>query len=105
VSSIKQAQSTWKTNWCIRYKKIIKVLQKNAGQWGRIKRIFGWLVCVRRPLRRHELRAALCIIIKDDGSAHISDKRRVNMDLAELCGYLIHEVVEGFEFIHQTVEQ
>jgi hypothetical protein len=70
-----------------------------------IKRIFGWLVCVRRPLKRHELHAALCILAKDDGSVHISGDERVSEDLGELCGYLIHEIGEGFEFIHQTVEQ
>lgn len=69
------------------------------------KKIFGWLACAKRPLGWHEIQAALSIVIDDSGSVSIDyEKRRLQVDIRDICGSLVQKLGNNVLFVHSTVK-
>jgi hypothetical protein len=63
--------------------------------------ILGWVVCVKRPLRMHEIQGAVSIDL--DGKT-VDYGRRLRDEVKELCGCLV-DVRDGkLELVHTTAK-
>ena len=67
-----------------------------------VKRIFSWLICVRRPLRIVELNHALLI---QPGDKHLQHPRALYKDILELCGPIVEKRKEYITFIHFSAKE
>ena len=67
-----------------------------------VKRIFGWLICTRRPLRTVELEHALLI---QPGDNELQHKRALYKDVLELCGPIVENRKEYITFIHFSAKE
>jgi len=94
-----------------RYGRILERLKRDyhghESSWGKSKTIFGWLACAKRPLKWHELQAALSIEVDERGNPSFDNRLgRSPKGIQEMCGTLI-QVLPGnkIEFIHQTAKR
>ncbi|KAB5535360.1 hypothetical protein GE09DRAFT_358884 [Coniochaeta sp. 2T2.1] len=79
----------------------------DESSWEKAKTIFGWLACAKRPLKWHELQAAMSITVDERGNTSFSYRMgKTAMEIQEMCGSLI-QVLPGnrIEFIHQTAKR
>ena len=67
-----------------------------------VKRIFSWLICVRRPLRIVELNHAL---LTQPGDKVFQHERALISDLLELCGPIVEKRKEYITFIHFSAKE
>ena len=74
---------------------------QNKSEREHARRILGWIVCAKRPLRWHEIQGALSIQL-DDRRVDF-DKRRLRVDMKDLCGSLVDVHIDGaVELVHTT---
>jgi hypothetical protein len=68
-----------------------------------VLRLFGWLVCAKRPLRWNEIQGAVSIDIENSCVAW--ERRKLREDSKELCGSLVEIRADGtVELVHQTAK-
>ncbi|KAK0111063.1 hypothetical protein ONS95_001443 [Cadophora gregata] len=87
------------------YERIIKRLHDtlSPAQWKSTRKLMGWLVCAKRPLRWREVQAAFSM---DAGTQTFDfDKRRLSNSIQHYCGSLI-QVLSGdcIELVHTTAK-
>ena len=90
-----------------RYHKIMERLKKSLHekQWAKAKKIFCWLAGAKRPLKSHELQAALSIEIDDEGNGDLDYRHNVlRQDIRQICGSLVQVLPDRIEFIHSTTK-
>ncbi|KAK3361668.1 hypothetical protein B0T24DRAFT_585417 [Lasiosphaeria ovina] len=87
------------------YRKVIERLRQNLhpNQWAEARKIFGWLAGAKRPLKWHELQAALSIEVDDVGRGTLDYRHnRLRLEIREICGSLVQVLQNRIEFIHST---
>ncbi|KAK0710004.1 hypothetical protein B0T26DRAFT_861233 [Lasiosphaeria miniovina] len=87
------------------YRKVIERLRQNLhpNQWAEARKIFGWLAGAKRPLKWHELQAALSIEVDDVGRGALDYRHnRLRLEIREICGSLVQVLQNRIEFIHST---
>ncbi|KAH7136884.1 hypothetical protein B0J13DRAFT_677676 [Dactylonectria estremocensis] len=91
------------------YDKIIERLRTavHANTWTEARKIFGWLAYAKRPLKWHELQAALSVNIDDYGGVEVQDCNiRLRESIQNVCGSLVHMPGgTSIDFIHQTAKE
>ncbi|KAH7125933.1 hypothetical protein EDB81DRAFT_730245 [Dactylonectria macrodidyma] len=91
------------------YDNIIERLRtaQHANTWREAKKIFGWLAYAKRPLKWHELQAALSVNIDDHGGVEVQDCMiRLRDNIQNVCGSLVHMPGgTSIDFIHQTAKE
>ena len=92
-----------------RYQKTLDNLKEDSSeaQWLMAKKIFGLLAGAGRPLKWHELQAALSIRVEADGNVSMDfHNEKLREDVTKICGRLVQKVQEErLEFIHSTTRQ
>ena len=72
-------------------------------QWDIVRKLLGWMVCAKRPLKWREIQAAISI---DPEEQEIDfNKRKLRGSVEEYCGSLI-KVLSGdrIELVHTTAK-
>jgi hypothetical protein len=72
-------------------------------QWDIVRKLLGWMVCAKRPLKWREIQAA--VSIDPDEQTFDFDNRSLRSRVEEYCGSLI-QVLSGdrVELVHTTVK-
>ncbi|KAH7381988.1 hypothetical protein BKA64DRAFT_584001 [Cadophora sp. MPI-SDFR-AT-0126] len=87
------------------YERIIKRLRNtlSTSQWGSTRKLMGWMVCAKRPLRWREIQAAVSMDAEDQNFDF--DKRKLRSSIQDYCGSLI-QVLPGdrVELVHATAK-
>lgn len=91
---------------CMRsYERIMNRIKQNTtpAEWKVAQKLLGWMVCVRRPLKWHEIQGAYSI----DPEEQIIDfdDRKLRIHIRDLCGSLV-QVLPGdrVELVHSTAK-
>ena len=86
------------------YDRILERISKalSPHEQATVRRIFSWLICVRRPLRIVELEHALLI---QPGDNEIQHTRALRKDILELCGPIVEIRKEYITFIHFSAKE
>ena len=86
------------------YGRILKRISKalSPHEQATVRRIFSWLICVRRPLRIVELEHALLI---QPGDSEIQHTRALRKGILELCGPIVEIRKEYITFIHFSAKE
>jgi hypothetical protein len=72
----------------------------------KVKRIFSWLVCARRPLRTIELEHALLIrTAPEESNRELHRARKLIKDMRELCGPIIENRGTYIAFVHFSAKE
>ena len=67
------------------------------------KKLLGWLVCAKRPLKWHEIQGAVSIDVRSE-TVDFED-RRLRVSSKDLCGSLVEVLEDGtVELIHLTAK-
>jgi hypothetical protein len=87
------------------YERIMNRIKQNTTpeEWKVAQKLMGWMVCVRRPLKWHEIQGAYSI---DPGEQIIDfDDRKLRIHIRDLCGSLV-QVLPGdrVELVHSTAK-
>jgi hypothetical protein len=72
-------------------------------QWNIVRKLLGWMVCAKRPLKWREIQAAISI---DPNEQTVDfDSRSLRHSVEEYCGSLI-QVLSGdrVELVHITAK-
>ena len=73
----------------------------NAAERAMAKRLLGWVVCAKRPLKWHEIQCAVSIDLKEESVDF--DARRLRVNARELCGSLLEiRPGERLDLVHRT---
>jgi hypothetical protein len=87
------------------YERIMSRIRQTSGpaEWTIAQKLLGWMVCARRPLKWHEIQAA--VSIEPVNQTIDFDERRLRVHIRELCGSLI-QVLPGdrVELVHSTAK-
>jgi hypothetical protein len=88
------------------YHKIIDRLEREQvpAQWKMAKKIFGLLAGAKRPLKWHELQAALSLEVSPSGEVSMDyHSNQLCNEIRDTCGTLVQVVKQNrVEFIHST---
>ena len=88
-----------------RYGRIVTRVLKNPleGERDAARKLLGWIITVKRPLKWHEIQGVVSIDI-DDQSVNFED-RQLRVHVKDLCGSLI-EILPGdrVTLVHRTAE-
>ena len=86
------------------YSRILERISKalSPHEQATVRRIFSWLICVRRPLRIVELEHALLI---HPGDNKIQYTRMLRKDILELCGPIVEIRKDYITFIHFSAKE
>ena len=88
-----------------RYGRIVDRISRNPNIAERVeaKKLLGWIVCAKRPLKWHEIQGAVSINLEEETVDF--DVRRLRIDARDLCGSLL-EVRPGHrvELVHGTAQ-
>ena len=70
------------------------------------RKLLGWLVCSKRPLKWSEIQLALSINMDDLEMNELDEDRRLVDDPEDLCGSLV-QLLKGnrIELVHSTARQ
>lgn len=73
----------------------------NSAERAVARRLLGWVVCAKRPLKWHEIQCAVSIDLKEESVDF--DARRLRINARELCGSLL-EIRPGdrVDLVHRT---
>ncbi|KAE9374277.1 hypothetical protein N431DRAFT_371745 [Stipitochalara longipes BDJ] len=87
------------------YERVLKRLEKNlrGRQWEIVRKLLGWMVCAKRPLKWREIQAA--VSIDADEQTIDFDRGKVRGSIEDYCGSLIR-VLSGdrVELVHTTAK-
>lgn len=87
------------------YERIIRGLKQSLKpeQWRIACRLFGWMICAKRPLNWREIQAA--VSMNTDQQTFKFEDRRLRSDIQEYCGSLI-QVSPGYrvELVHAAAK-
>ena len=73
----------------------------NAAERAIAKRLLGWVVCAKRPLKWHEIQGAISIDLKEESVEF--DARRLRVNARELCGSLLQiRPGDRVDLVHRT---
>jgi hypothetical protein len=93
------------TNFIHSYEKILRRLERSLGskQWEIVRKLLGWMVCAKRPLKWREIQAA--VSIDPDEQTVDLDRGRLRSSVEYYCGSLI-QVLSGdrVELVHNTAK-
>lgn len=72
-------------------------------KWDIVRKLLGWMVCAKRPLKWREIQAA--VSIDPDEQTVDFDSRSLRSSVEEYCGSLI-QVLSGdrVELVHTTAK-
>jgi hypothetical protein len=72
-------------------------------EWIIAQKLLGWMVCAKRPLKWHEIQAAVSIDPME-GTVDL-DKRKLRVHIRDLCGSLIQALPgDRVELVHSTAK-
>jgi hypothetical protein len=73
-------------------------------EWKIARKLLGWMICARRPLKWHEIQGA--VSIDPVGQTVNFDDRKLRVHIRDLCGSLV-QVLPGdrVELVHSTAKQ
>jgi hypothetical protein len=75
----------------------------NAAEHSLAEKVLGWMTCSRRPLKWHEIQAAISTDISDQSVDFAERKSRVHV--REICGSLINLISDDrIELVHSTAK-
>lgn len=76
---------------------------QNTAEWDIARKLLGWMVCARRPLKWPEIQGASSIDLV--GQTVNFDERKLRVHIRDLCGSLI-QVSPGdrVELVHSTAK-
>ena len=88
-----------------RYERIMRRIKLNSStsEWKLARKLLGWMVCARRPLKWREIQAA---VSTDPASQTINfNDRQLRIHIRDICGSLI-QVLPGdrVELVHITAK-
>ncbi|KAH8586783.1 C2H2 domain-containing protein [Bisporella sp. PMI_857] len=87
------------------YERILRRLERSlvSKQWDIVRKLLGWMVCAKRPLRWREIQAAVSIDLNEQTVDF--DGRSLRSSVKEYCGSLI-QVLSGdrVELVHATAK-
>jgi hypothetical protein len=98
----------WALNGRNSYGRMLARITKalSLAERNKVKRIFSWLVCARRPLRTIELEHALLIRTAPDESVReLQHARKLIKDMRELCGPIIENRGNYITFVHFSAKE
>ena len=73
----------------------------NAAEQAIARRLLGWVVCAKRPLKWHEIQGAVSIDLKEESVEF--DARRLRVNARELCGSLLQiQPGDRVDLVHRT---
>jgi hypothetical protein len=88
------------------YERIMSRIAQNStpAEWKIARKLLGWMICARRPLKWHEIQGA--VSIDPVGQTVNFDDRKLRVHIRDLCGSLI-QVLPGdrVELVHSTAKQ
>ena len=87
------------------YKRIIERIfgNENEGERKQAQTLLGWLVCARRPLKWHEIQAAMAIDVEEQTIDF--ERRQLVVDVEDLCGSLVERHSgDRIELVHSTAK-
>ncbi len=88
-----------------RYERILNRLQLSllSKRWDIVRKLLGWLVCAKRPLKWREIQAAISMNLNEQTVDF--DSKRLRSSVQEYCGSLI-QVLTGdrVELVHTTAK-
>ena len=90
---------------CGRYGRIVKRVYENPNEAERLeaKKLLGWVICAKRPLKWHKIQGAISI----DTHAEVVnfDDRQLRVHVKDLCGSLV-DILPGdrVELVHGTAK-
>lgn len=88
-------------NRLIRYARIVDRILGDPLTKEDAKRLLGWLVCARRPLKWREIQCAVSINLEDK-DVDLAE-RQLRVDSKNLCGSLVEQRSDGsVEMVHLT---
>jgi len=92
-------------NFSHSYERILRRLERSlvSKQWDIVRKLLGWMVCAKRPLKWREIQAAVSI---DPNEQTVDfDSRSLRSSVEEYCGSLI-QVLSGdrVELVHTTAK-
>jgi hypothetical protein len=87
------------------YERIMSRIKQNSNpaEWGIVRKLLGWMICARRPLKWHEIQGA---VSTDPVEQTVNfDERKLRVHIRDLCGSLI-QVLPGdrVELVHSTAK-
>lgn len=78
-------------------------MNENESEREQAKKLLGWLVCARRPLKWHEIQAAISIDV--ERQAVDFEGRSLVVDVKELCGSLVERLPgDRIELVNSTAK-
>lgn len=87
------------------YQRIMVRIKQNAtsAEWEIAKKLLGWMVCARRPLKWQEIQGA--VSIEPNEQTINFDDRKLRVHIRDLCGSLV-QVLPGdrVELVHSTAK-
>lgn len=87
------------------YERIISRIRqtRSPAEWKIAQKLLGWMVCARRPLKWHEIQAA--VSMEPINQTIDFDERRLRVHIKDLCGSLIQVLPEDrIELVHSTAK-
>lgn len=88
------------------YQRILNRIKENSSEkeWKIAHRLLGWMVCVTRPLKWHEIQAAVSTDVEEQTVDF--DERMLRLHIRDLCGSLV-QVASGDRvgLVHHTAQQ
>ncbi|KAG5658069.1 hypothetical protein KAF25_007020 [Fusarium avenaceum] len=85
-------------------KKRLEEMEDGQAKWQRTMRLFGWLVCGKRPLWWHEMQAILCFD-QNELRFDIEDDMLIH-DIEDYLGSIVHVLDGGYiRLVHSTARQ
>lgn len=89
------------------YERIMSRIKQNSNpaEWGIVRKLLGWMICARRPLKWHEIQGAVSIDPDPDEQTVNFDELKLRVHIRDLCGSLI-QVLPGdrVELVHSTAK-
>ncbi|KAI9663834.1 MAG: hypothetical protein M1821_007324 [Bathelium mastoideum] len=85
------------------YERILSSLERNLSEkeWQTAKLLLGWMVCAKRPLKWHEIQAAVSMDSTDQ--TIFSEEMILRVGAVDLCGSLVQVRPRGrVELVHST---
>ncbi|KAI9685458.1 MAG: hypothetical protein M1822_004589 [Bathelium mastoideum] len=88
------------------YGRIVRHLFDNSAEKrnGHVRRLLGWVVCAKRPMKWQEIQGAISIDLENEEISW--DKRKFRENPKELCGSLVEVRDDGsIELVHSTARK
>lgn len=78
-------------------------ISQNPVHWNITRKLLGWMICARRPLKWHEIQGVVSTDLVEQSVNF--DERKLRLHIRDLCGSLV-QVLRGdrVELVHSTAK-